>query len=182
VRSQPSASKTAVPASRLASVRPPMDLGDYVAWLAWVVAVISAGAGVGLLFGPGEWFATLDKPTWNPPSWVFGPAWTTLYALLGTGAWLVWREPGPRGAPERRHAWWAFGVQAVLNLAWTPIFFGLRSPGWAFAEIILLWASVLWMTLAFGRVRPLAGTLQVPLVAWVSFALVLNGTIWLLNR
>ncbi|GAB2489536.1 TspO/MBR family protein [Arenimonas alkanexedens] len=161
--------------------RPPMDLRAGVAWLAWVVAVVSAGAGVGLLFGPGEWYGTLAKPTWDPPAWLFGPVWTTLYILLGTGAWLVWREPGPRGTPERRQAWWAFAVHAVLNLAWTPLFFGMHAPGWAFVDIVLVWTSALWMVLAFGRVRPLAGSLQIPLVGWVGFALVLNGTIWLMN-
>ena len=135
----------------------------------------------GVLFAPGAWYESLSKPTWNPPSWLFGPVWTTLYALLGTGAWLVSREPGPVAAEARPRAWLAFAVHAVLNLAWTPLFFGLRSPGWAFADIVLLWVATLWMTLSFGRVRPLAGTLQVPLVAWVSFALVLNGTIWLMN-
>lgn len=75
-----------------------------------------------------------------------------------------------------------FGLQAVLNLAWSPIFFGLRSPGLAFLDISLLWLAVLWTTVAFGRIRPLAGYLLVPYVLWVSFPLVLNGTVWLLNR
>ena len=161
--------------------RPPVRLRDAVAWLCWVVVVVAAGASVGVLFSPGAWYEGLAKPTWHPPSWLFGPVWTLLYALLGTGVWLVSREPGPAAEDARPQAWLAFGVQAVLNLAWTPLFFGLRSPAWAFVDIVLLWGAVLWMTLAFGRVRPLAGTLQVPLVAWVSFALVLNGTLWLMN-
>jgi tryptophan-rich sensory protein len=158
-----------------------VHLRDGVAWLCWVGVVVAAGASVGVLFSPGAWYEGLAKPTWHPPSWLFGPVWTLLYALLGTGVWLVSREPGPAAEVARPQAWLAFGVQAVLNLAWTPLFFGLRSPAWAFVDIVLLWGAVLWMTLAFGRTRPLAGTLQVPLVAWVSFALVLNGTLWLMN-
>ena len=146
----------------------------------WVLAIVVAGAAAGLLFPPGEWYQQLDKPTWNPPSWLFGPVWTTLYVLLGISAWLVWREPGVT-AEERRGAWIAFGVHAVLNLSWTALFFGLKQPGLAFIDICLLWIVLLWMTLRFGRVRALAGYLQMPLVLWVSFALVLNGTIWLMN-
>ncbi|KFN48087.1 TspO/MBR family protein [Arenimonas metalli] len=165
----------------LPPARPPVRLRDGIAWLCWVVVVVAAGASVGVLFSPGAWYDALAKPTWHPPAWLFGPVWTLLYALLGTGVWLVSREPGPAAEAARPQAWLAFGVQAVLNLAWTPLFFGLRSPASAFVDIVLLWGAVLWMTLAFGRVRPLAGTLQVPLVAWVSFALVLNGTLWLMN-
>lgn len=146
----------------------------------WVLAIVVAGAAAGMLFPAGEWYQQLAKPTWNPPSWLFGPVWTTLYVLLGIGAWLVWREPGVP-ADERRGAWIAFTVHAVLNLSWTALFFGLKQPGLAFVGICLLWIALLWMTLRFGRVRPLAGYLQVPMVLWVSFALVLNGTIWLIN-
>ena len=146
----------------------------------WILAIVAAGAASGLLFPPGEWHEQLAKPTWNPPSWVFWPVWTILYVLLGVGAWLVWREP-PMSAEERRGAWMAFTVHAVLNLAWTPLFFGLRQPGLAFLDICLLWLALLWMTLRFGRIRPLAGYLQVPMILWVSFALMLNGTIWLMN-
>ena len=146
----------------------------------WVMAILVAASATSLLFPPGDWYQQLAKPTWNPPSWVFGPVWTMLYVLLGVGAWLVWREP--RVPPQdQRSAGIAFAVQAGLNLAWTPLFFGLRQPGLAFFAICLLWLAVLWMTLTFGRIRPLAGYLQVPLVLWVSLALTLNGTIWLMN-
>lgn len=162
------------------SPRPAMTAGAWMAWLAWVLAVVAAGSAVGFLFAPGDWYTGLAKPTWNPPSWLFGPVWTALYALLGTSAWLVSREPAVPAA-ERRSAWIAFGAHAVLNLAWTPLFFGLRQPGLAFADICLVWLALLAMTLRFGRIRPLAGYLLLPQVLWVSFALVLNGTIWLMN-
>ena len=146
----------------------------------WILSVLAAGTAAGLLFPPDQWYQALAKPTWNPPSWLFGPVWTVLYVLLAIGAWLVWREPRVP-ADERRGAWIAFALHGALNLAWTPVFFGARQPGAAFAVICLLWAALLWMTMRFGRIKPLAGYLQVPLVLWVSFALVLNGTIWLMN-
>ncbi len=148
--------------------------------MALVGLTLGLGAGMGLLFGPGADFQALQKPTWNPPGWLFGPVWTLLYVLIGASAWLVWRERRVSSS-ERRTAWMAFALQAVLNLAWTPLFFGLHSPGLAFLDISLLWLAVLWTTVAFGRIRPLAGYLLVPYVLWVSFALVLNGTIWLMN-
>lgn len=173
--SQPSG---AAPTSAIAGVKPRLLSG--VTLGVWVLAVVAAGAAAGLLFPAGDWHQQLAKPTWNPPSWLFGPVWTTLYVLLGIGAWLVSREPGVP-ARERRIAWVAFAAHAVLNLAWTPLFFGLQQPGIAFIDICLLWLALVWMTLCFGRIRPLAGYLQVPMVLWVSFALVLNGTIWLMN-
>ena len=89
-------------------------------------------------------------------------------ALLAVGAWLVSREPGPSADAERPKAWLAFGLMAALNLAWTPLFFGLQSPALAFVDISLLWGALVWMTLRFGRVRPLAGYLQVPMVLWTA--------------
>ncbi|KFL36916.1 TspO/MBR family protein [Arenimonas donghaensis] len=159
----------------------PVSGRDAAALVAWVVIVVAAGASVGVLFPPGDWYQGLAKPSWNPPSWLFGPVWTTLYILLGVGAWLVRREPGAAADAERPGAWLAFALMAVLNLAWTPLFFGLESPALAFVDISLLWGVLVWMTLRFGRVRPMAGYLQMPMILWVSFALVLNGTIWLIN-
>lgn len=173
-RPTPQATSTSPPAW-------PVSWRDAAALVAWVVIVVAAGASVGVLFPPGEWYQTLAKPSWNPPSWLFGPVWTTLYVLLGVGAWLVRREPGPAADVERPKAWLALGLMAVFNLAWTPLFFGLRSPGLAFIDIALLWGVLVWMTLRFGRVRPMAGYLQLPMILWVSFALVLNGTIALIN-
>jgi benzodiazapine receptor len=168
------------PAPAISPPRPPLGLRAMLGWLVWVMAVIVAGSSVGVLFGPDAWFAGLAKPTWNPPSWLFAPVWTTLYALMGTSAWMVAREPRiPAG--ERRTAWIVFAVHAVLNLAWTPLFFGLHQPGLAFLDICLVWLALLATTLLFGRIRPLAGYLLLPQVLWVSFALVLNGTIWLMN-
>ena len=124
---------------------------------------------------PGAWYAALNKPTWNPPSWVFGPAWTLLYTLMAVAAWLVWKRIGF----SRPLAF--YFVQLALNAAWTPIFFGAHQLGWALVEIILMWIMILLTLLSFRRVTPTAGWLFVPYLAWVSFASFLNLTLWRLN-
>jgi translocator protein len=145
-----------------------------VAWLA--VALVPSLAGI--LVRPGAWYAQLDKPAWTPPSWVFGPAWTTLYTLMGIAAWLVWMRPA---SPARRVALTVFFVQLVLNAIWTPLFFSARLPGAALIDIILLWLAIVATILLFWRVRPLAGALLIPYILWVSFAAALNFAIWRLN-
>ncbi len=124
------------------------------------------------------WYAGLVKPTWNPPSWLFGPVWTALYITMAVAAWLVWREGG-WNAQRRPLA--LFVAQWALNAFWTPLFFGLHRPGLAFAEILLLWVVLIATLLAFWRVKRIAGLLLVPYLSWVSFAAFLNFTIWRLN-
>jgi translocator protein len=147
--------------------------------MAWVLAPLVIGGGIGSLFAPGAWFQQLNKPAWNPPNWVFGPVWTLLYVLMGLAAWLVWDRYGFRGAA--RGALILFGVHLLFNTAWSAIFFGLREPGWAFAEILVLWAMILALVTWFWRLHPVAGALLLPYLAWVSFAAVLNYSIWQLN-
>lgn len=125
------------------------------------------------------WYTSLDKPSWTPPSWVFGPAWSLLYLLMGISVWQVWREVGARSAMVPLIL---FGIQLVLNIAWPGLFFGLRSPGVALIEIVLLWCAILATIIAFWRRSAPAGWLMLPYLAWVSFAAVLNLTIWSLNR
>lgn len=137
-----------------------------------------AGSAVGALFMPGEWYAALNKPAWNPPGWIFGPVWTALYAMMALAAWLVWQQGG--FAVQRRPLG-LFLLQLALNALWTPLFFGLHQPGLAFVGIILLWLAILATLLTFWRVSRAAAWLLVPYLAWVSFATVLNGTIWRLN-
>lgn len=139
-------------------------------------------------FTPGQWYAGLEKPPWNPPAWVFAPVWTALYALMAVAGWLVWREPGPPTRPVppgrltlRRLALGVFAVQLALNGAWSWLFFGLHRPGLALAEIVALWLAIVATTLLFWRVRPLAGALFLPYLAWVSFAVALNAALWRLN-
>lgn len=148
------------------------------AWLVfWVGLPLLVGSGVGSFFQPGEWFEQLNRPAWDPPNWVFGPVWTVLYILMGIAAWLVWDCCRDRA----RTAITLFVVQLVFNAAWSAIFFGLQSPGLAFAEIIVLWALIVATTVAFWRHRTAAGVLLLPYLAWVSFAAVLNFTIWRMN-
>lgn len=150
------------------------DLPALAGWL----ALTFAAAGTGAFVTTGGWYAALAKPAWNPPAWLFGPVWTALYAMMATAAWLVWREGGWRA---RRRELSLYLLQWVLNALWTPLFFGLRRPDWAFAEILLLAAALLAALLAFRKIRPLAALLLVPYALWVLFAAALNFAIWRLN-
>ena len=126
------------------------------------------------------WYPTLNKPTWNPPAWLFGPVWTLLYLMMGIASWLVWQKR-PVNETQVRSALGWYGLQLSLNALWPIIFFGMRQIGLALVEIILLLA-VLLITLAhFGRIRSGAGWLLLPYALWVSFATALNATIWWLN-
>ena len=142
--------------------------------------VVGGLSGFATARGVETWYPTLVKPSFNPPAWVFGPTWTVLYVLMGVALFLVWRQG--METPGVRLALAVFAAQLLLNGLWSIIFFGMQSPGWALAEIILLWLAILATLWAFWRLTPAAGWLLVPYVAWVSFAAVLNGSIWALNR
>ncbi|UCF79478.1 MAG: tryptophan-rich sensory protein [Candidatus Eiseniibacteriota bacterium] len=143
----------------------------------WLMAAMAAGW-VGSRFMPGEWYAALAKPAWTPPNSVFAPVWTTLYALMGIAAWLVWRRAGFAGAAV---ALGLFIVQLVLNALWSYLFFGLHQPGLAFIDIVVLWLVILATLIAFWRVHPVAGALMLPYLCWVGFATALNLQLWRLN-
>jgi tryptophan-rich sensory protein len=140
----------------------------------WILVSLSAGF-IGSRFPPGEWYQSLEKPAFNPPSWVFGPVWTVLYVLMGIAAWLVWREGG---FPP---VLYVFIAQLALNALWSYLFFGINSPGPAFAEIVVLWILILLTTILFWRIRTAAGVLLLPYLAWVGFASVLNFSLWRMN-
>jgi benzodiazapine receptor len=125
------------------------------------------------------WYVTLAKPALNPPSSVFGPVWTTLYALMGIASFLVWKKGFDR--KDVRKALSVFGLQLVLNAAWSIIFFGLHSPAWALVNIVALWLAIAWTIVLFYRISRAAGWLLVPYIVWVSFATYLNYSIWILN-
>jgi translocator protein len=144
----------------------------------WLVVTFAAAA-MGGFFLPGEWYARLQKPAWNPPNWIFGPVWTALYTIMAVMAWLVWKRGGFVG---QRIALSLFLLQLGFNALWSPLFFGLRQPGLAFVDILLLWLALLATVMAFWKARPLAGAMLLPYLAWVSFASVLNFAIWRLNR
>lgn len=124
------------------------------------------------------WYPTLVKPAWTPPPFLFGPVWTCLYAMMAVSAWLVWLSPP---TPTRRAALTAFTVQLLLNAAWSPLFFGLRSTGLGLLDIVLLWPAILATLILSRRVRPAAAWLLVPYLAWSSFATALNVALWRLN-
>jgi tryptophan-rich sensory protein len=156
----------------------------YQRWLALLgfIALVFLAGGIGgaaTATSVGTWYPTLAKPSWNPPSWVFGPVWSTLYLLMAVAAWRVWRHVEH---PERRPALAWFCGQLGLNALWSVLFFGLRSPGLAFAEVLVLWAAIVATLVKFARIDRPAALLWLPYLAWVSFAAVLNGTVWWLNR
>jgi benzodiazapine receptor len=147
-----------------------------VAWL--IGSFIAAGIGGAASVQAGAFYAQIARPDWAPPSWVFGPVWTVLYALMGIAAWLVWRVGGFRTA---RSALTMFIAQLALNALWSWLFFGWQRADLAFADIVLLWALILATSIAFWKIRPLAGALLIPYLLWVSFAGALNYSIWQLN-
>lgn len=151
-------------------------------WLALAIsfaAVILASALGGLSANSADGYAQLEQPGFAPPSWVFGPTWTLLYALMAIAAWLVWRT-GP--SPETRRALTLYGVQLVLNAAWTPLFFGLGWRGVAFFELSALLVVLIATVVMFWRRSTLAGALLLPYLAWSTFALCLNFAVWQLNN
>jgi tryptophan-rich sensory protein len=160
----------------MASVTTQKQLVGLVAWL--IVSFIAAGIGAAASIQAGPFYAQLVRPEWAPPSAVFGPVWTVLYALMGIGAWLVWRVGGFRAA---NNALTLFLVQLALNALWSWLFFGWHRGAWAFADILLLWALIVATLIAFWRIRPLAGALLVPYLLWVGFAAALNYSVWQLN-
>lgn len=137
----------------------------------FAVAAIGSAATVG---GLDPWYAQLDKPPWTPPSWLFGPVWTALYLAMAVAAWRVWRAGG-RGATA---ALVAYGVQLALNAAWSVLFFGLRSPGAALVDIVVLLGAIAVTMRLFARHDRPAVWLLAPYAGWVAFATALNAAIW----
>ena len=147
--------------------------------LAWLVVTFAAAAtGSVASFQAKSFYAQLVRPEWAPPAVVFGPVWTVLYVLMAVAAWLVWRSNGFRTA---RTALSLYVTQLALNALWSWLFFTWHSGALAFADIILLLAAIIITTIAFWRKSSLAGLLLVPYLLWVSFALMLNYSIWQLN-
>jgi tryptophan-rich sensory protein len=129
--------------------------------------------------GPGDWYYQLNKPWFNPPNWIFGPVWSFLYCAMGVAAWLAWRTGNAHTLA------WPLGLfllQLVLNALWTPLFFGMRRPGLALIDIMAMWLAIAATTIAFYSVSRMAAYLLIPYWLWVSFATMLNATIWWLNR
>ncbi len=142
------------------------------------VAVVVAIAGA-VLTETGAWYDALKKPAWKPPDWAFGPVWTTIFVLAVIATAIAWDAAAGTGA--RPLIFWALAINAVLNIAWSGIFFKLRRPDWALGEVVLLWLSILSLILVLGSVSTLAGVLLVPYLLWVSTATFLNLRIVQMN-
>lgn len=125
------------------------------------------------------WYTTINKPSFNPPSWLFAPVWTILFALMGLAAAYVWDKGLDRKAV--RSALILFGIQFLLNIAWSFLFFGAQNPTLAFIEILILWVFIFLTIRAFFKIKKLSGWLLVPYLLWVSFASILNFSIMMLN-
>lgn len=144
-----------------------------------VIICLTAGiaSGLGTANEIASWYNTIQKPNWNPPNWIFGPVWTTLYIMMGVAIALVWHSGN-----KNKTAMMLFGIQFALNLCWSFIFFGLHEIGFALVEIIFMWGFIVATIVAFSRISKTAAWLLVPYISWVTFASILNGTIWALNN
>ena len=141
---------------------------------------LSVGAVAGMFTSQAvpTWYASLNRPSFSPPNWVFGPVWTSLYILLGISFFLIWKE---KASKERDLAIKIFSIQMLLNFAWSFLFFYFNLIGVALIEIILLWISISLMIYLFYKIKPLAAYLNIPYLLWVSFATILNAGYYLLN-
>ncbi len=149
-----------------------------------LIISIALTVGLGLLGGIftateiETWFVQLNKPSWNPPNWLFAPVWTTLYLLMGIAFYMIWKSPA---SSTKRAAIVIFIIQFILNFAWSYIFFNQHKIGLAFADIILLWLCIFITIVVFSRINKTAAWLLVPYICWVSFASILNYAIWQMN-
>jgi tryptophan-rich sensory protein len=152
-------------------------------WLKLILSILfceSAGL-IGTIFTAKNipaWFSTLKKPAFNPPDWLFGPVWITLYAMMGISLYLIWKKSGEQ---DVKLPITLFIIQLILNALWTLIFFGLKSPQYAFIEIVILWIFILLCIIKFYPISVTASLLLIPYLLWVSFASVLNYSLWRLN-
>ena len=144
------------------------------------IVLAEVAGGIGAIFTTpaiGSWYATLTKPGFNPPNYLFAPVWTALFALMGVGLYLVWQAK----SKEKKSAYIIFFIQLVLNILWSVIFFGLKQTGLAFIEIVALWVVILVNIIYFWKINRWAGIVLVPYIMWVSFASVLNFALYSLN-
>ena len=143
--------------------------------LLFILLAVGGGLAVGLVAMPDQWYAGLAKPPFNPPNWIFGPVWTTLYVMIALAGWRIWRVNRTSTAMK---LWW---TQLVLNFIWSPAFFGLHSVGLALAIVLLMLAAIVGFIVAAAKIDRPAAWLFVPYAAWVSFASLLTASIFVLN-
>lgn len=145
------------------------------------IAICQIAGAIGSFFtikSVDTWYQTLNKPSFTPPSWVFGPAWITLYTLMGIALFLVWQE---RENKDTKSALTTFGVQLLINSLWSILFFGMQNPLLGLVDIVILWTLIILTIIEFIKISKPAGILLIPYLLWVTFASVLNLEIFLLN-
>lgn len=149
-------------------------------FLVSIILPLSLGAIAGIITAQSipEWYATLNSPSFNPPNWIFGPVWTTLYILMGISLFLIWKQDSSK---ERNRAILIFLFQLLLNFAWSFIFFYFNMTGFALIEIILLWINIVIMLVLFYKIKPMASYINIPYLLWVTFATILNASYYFLN-
>jgi tryptophan-rich sensory protein len=151
------------------------SLRNYLSLAIFLVVVVGGGLLIGFVTLPGEWYASLAKPPFNPPNWVFAPVWTVLYVLIAVAGWRAW-ERDAHGAAMK-----LWGAQLILNFAWSPVFFGAQKPALGLVVIVALLATIVWFIRAVRRSDGFAAGLFVPYALWVAFATLLNASIVVLN-
>ena len=150
-------------------------MSNRIARLAFILLTVGGGLLIGVATAPGDWYAGLQKPPFNPPNWVFGPVWTVLYILIAIAGWRIWRRD-PHGAAMK---FWI--AQLALNFIWSPLFFSAHLPGAAFVVIIALLVVILALIMLTLDRERVSAWLLVPYAQWVAFAALLNASIWWLN-
>jgi translocator protein len=169
--------------------QPPVSYRKDILSLGISIAIPLMAGVIGSIFtseSVSTWYQTIEKPSFSPPNWLFGPVWTTLYVMMGISLFLIWRTTSTTTFSKDRRsrkiaALIAFGSQLILNVLWSFVFFGLRSPQLAFAEIIILLISIVVTLVLFYKISRIAAVLMIPYAVWVAFASFLNLQIWLLN-
>jgi tryptophan-rich sensory protein len=160
-----------------------MKLSNTIKFLISIIVPVGIGAVSGLFTSSNvkTWFVTVAKPSFNPPSWIFAPVWTTLYFMMGFALFLIWKNETVQKSVKQK-AILLFAIQMILNFLWSFIFFQQHEIGWALVDIILLWIFILLTIFSFAPISKTAAWLLVPYISWVSFATILNFAIWQLNR
>jgi len=158
-----------------------MDKTKFFKLIASLILPIGLGSLAGLFTAKAipEWFDTLAKPSFNPPSYLFGPVWTVLYILMGISMFLIWNTPKTE---LRQKALLVFGIQLFFNFWWSILFFSFHTILISVIDILLMWVLIIYMIILFKSIKPIAAYLQIPYLLWVTFASVLNISIWYLNN
>jgi tryptophan-rich sensory protein len=156
-------------------------MNKYLLLFLCIIATLLIGAVGGFASASSidTWYITLVKPSFNPPNYLFGPVWSLLYILMGISLYLIIRAPK---SLEKSLAFRVFIIQYVLNFCWSFLFFKFHLLGIALIEILLMWLSIVWMIIVFKPVNKIAAFIQIPYLCWVSFASILNASIWYLNK